>query len=94
MGKGAQFLVEWYKDVESNGKKVRVAKRSEMDIRDVYLQSQERLEDFIHEQLLDYNLFGKKVFRIQIVANDWGRYRDHENDKSVDELHPLNEDMI
>jgi len=94
MGKGAQFLVEWYKDVELNGKIERVVKRSEMDIHDKYLGSQDALEAFIHDQLRDYNQLGKKIFRIQIVAYDWERYRDHEYDENVSEMHPLNEDMI
>ena len=94
MGKGAQLLVEWYKDVEVNGEIQRVAKRSEMDINKRYLTSQTALEWFIHEQLTDYNRLGKKVFRMQIVAYDWSRYRDHENDEKTKDLHPFNEDMI
>ena len=88
------LLIDWWKEFELDGNKEVIARTSEMEIRDKHLRSQRLLEEFIQEQLNDYNHLNKHIVRISIAADDWWRFDDCEKLEDYKEMGSINENML
>jgi len=86
--------IDWWKEFELDGNKEVIARTSEMEIRDKYLESQRLLEEFLQEQFNDYNHLNKHIVRISIYADKFWKFDGCKTLKDYKEMGCINENML